>query len=207
MKRWLPLSLVLFAVVSYSASAAVTTLTDSGNHFVDDTTGYTWMDFDQFITKSFDYVDDCFTNTACAEHASLSGFRHATMAELVQLVENVTGTTTSTTVVTDYGIGSNISEFWSVTAATKYGPQRTFGNLTVSDINPNDSAQIFYGLIVDAIGGEDKFNPTGVRDSDLSGQLTGHALVNTSPVPLPAPILLLGSALLGLLGFRRKRAR
>lgn len=42
-------------------------------------------------------------------------------------------------------------------------------------------------------------------DSDHTGEFAVNA-VTTSPVPLPAPIMLLGSALIGLFGFRRKIA-
>ena len=195
------LRIIAFAICGIVFSAQTSaSLVDNGNYISDTVTGLDWSDFSRSWNKSYSQAQ---TNNV--------GWRHATNAEVTGLFG----------VLFD-GYFDTDSRGWSTISGGGYSDQdadvRAFETLFGS--KSTSSGRLAYGYYSDE---NDITRLMGSRRTssgesyifglNLSTVYTGAASSNVgsflvrdlSPVPVPAAVWLFGTALIGLIGFGKRR--
>lgn len=195
----------LLLALSVNAQAALVDSAD-GSYFTDTSTGLQWLDLT--ATNSLTY------NQVAAELGTgglFDGYRFATALEVL-LMFNEAG-------------GPGVYAGWSTLHNLWAPPLMSMWGITGFDPGPPPTAFTFYFLEDDVNGfplsgamilSPELFdNPLfgtyvnlieAIQDPNAQNQI-GSALVSSSVVPVPAAVWLFGTALLGLVGFTRRRTR
>jgi hypothetical protein len=201
--RFLFISLIM--LISNQGNAAIVGFIDNGNYTTDSFSGLDWLDITESTNRS--YID---VSAQFGISGDYEGWRYATVAEVVNFFDNAGGTAPYSgdtdgqqSWVTDllglWGVtytntGNNgafqiTGDPW-VSSATARSMIRLADNYPPGSSNPNDFALA---------------TPTLSFSDNQAGDAYGSALVRLSAVPVPAAVWLFGTALLGLIGFSKKR--
>jgi len=204
---------LLSAILSISLCVFIptskATIVDNGIYTTDSITKLDWLDLTETVSLSYNYVTSQFGTGGI-----YNGFRYATATEFTQLVYNATGAsldgfkvTMIPKELTEPLINLLGSTYHSTAAAYGYTPHsyRDFTGGILSNIDQDGNH------LAGRIGWDDK-NPLTFNSAQVLNRTTfdgwshgpgiGSYLVR--PVPVPAAIWLMGSGLLGLIGYSRK---
>lgn len=185
-----------FVLLCFFAGQAHSALVDNGVVTTDTSSGLNWLDLSESLGLSYDYVSSQF-----GSGGDFVGYRHATRDETEDFFANA-GIVGVTNGYNDF----NYQPILDLAAllGTPLNPPTT-GVRGVFDefLTSNNTYSTWVPLV-------NHTNLTGVigysnSTPDSSGSTTGHFLVSVSPVPVPAAVWLFGTALLGLVGFSKRR--
>lgn len=174
---------------------------NSGDDLItfDSNSGLEWLDVAQYKTDSTSIVENLLLSDV-----NLAGFRYASMSELEALIFHVTGETVALTPHAHIAISHASSEqMVNILGIT----------IPVSGVNPfPKTAGVLADLDAGILGNRmiavfdwSVVNTGGSTAPTTHTSAWGHYLVRSSPVPIPAAIWLLVSAL-GLLGWLRRKS-
>lgn len=161
----------------------------------DSISGMEWLDWSHTASRSYDDISSKF-----GFGMEFHGFRYATQMELTELYTNVGFTFPTNVGSSNVSIVPDFLSFFGVTAS---GARIGTGTEAIYDLS------ITSGKHAVAVA-----YSTGVvlsflfeASDNLSDSFTGSALVRVAAVPVPAALPLFGTglAVMGLLGWRRKR--
>jgi len=209
--RLILISLTSLGLSVSSVNAALTSidwLSTGDDLLTVDDNGLQWLDLSQTVNQSFIDVD-----AQLVAGGTFEGFRYATTAELAGLWSSAGGDAAfyNGWSTQNNGVFDTLAPFWGDTFCQFHGcdpgqgvsnvitggpadpGRKNLSNIFNRPVNTNsltmDYLSLFNGMI--EIGNSDVF--------------TASALVYASPVPIPAPIWLFGSALIGLVGVQRRK--
>lgn len=214
MKFW-KLSVLTTALALSGNASAATLSVDwqmAGDNLItlDTDTGLEWLDLTATTSRSYNDI-----STAFGVGQEFDGWRYATMNEISVFFDAFGGNNAyynSGWTKQNNGLFDSLAPFWGDPYCAASGCQPgdgtgdfiygvdlynrvTYGR--IYDVTSNSSLESDYIRIVQnpPVG-----NPTVSTQRDV----LGHALVRTSPVPVPPAIWLFGTGLLGLVGFARR---
>ena len=176
----LSIGLALIGMAGIS-NAAIEDLQDQNGvgYFLDKSTGFKWVDIDAF--SSFSYND-------VAGLLATNDFHIATGTELSNMLASA-GTI-------DFDNFASI--MGSSSSSTTGGASIIWG--FYDNGNPaNDPLEQVYIL-----SGDTYWNLLSTENKDFTDAALGAWVVNSTPIPIPATVWLLGAGLAGLASFRRK---
>tara|TARA_R110001583_G_scaffold195483_1_gene374091 strand:+ start:1359 stop:2021 length:663 start_codon:yes stop_codon:yes gene_type:complete len=201
-----------FSSVAFAAS---TNFIDNNTYTTDTISGLDWLDVTTSKDQSYNYVSGRFGAGEVYE-----GYRYATVTEFIELINNYTGLTIDNSEYEQYLPEGSLlgliellgdtqgASYWSWAGLTAYAPPSYPGYPTTHHY-------------IAAIGvewartrGGDEFHKEFFRpmfrlhrDDTSSFYSSGSFLVRDTlnPVPIPAAAFMFAPALLGFLGFRRRK--
>ncbi|MCP3874026.1 MAG: VPLPA-CTERM sorting domain-containing protein [Desulfobacteraceae bacterium] len=159
---------------------------DGVGYFKDITTGYVWMDVDNFLEMSLNEVK-----------ADLIGtdFHVADRDEMDTLFNSI-GTVGSSITLTQ-----NFNELFNYIGGHTF-PDNKYKYISGSTNEKQINSENYRKVIMDSDSPTISFS---FSDPDFKMYYHGAWVVNTSSVPIPGAIWLLGTGLIGLVGLRRKQ--
>jgi hypothetical protein len=177
------LSLTLIAAVQ----AQATLIDISGGQFKDTQTGYRWYDVDFYQGLSFNTVDSFLAG---------STYHIATTAEITQLFNN-------------FPVDENIAPIIGYTMSTAIGSptvnwSASHGFFDIGDPIGVGEAAWFWDEVLNPHG-SGVISYSTYNDRDSAWDYIGMWVVDTTPVPEPSALLLMGLCLIGLVKIRRKK--
>jgi len=201
--RFILISLMLLGLSISSANAAIVGFLDNGTYTTDTFSGLDWLDASASNGRSFDDVSGNF-----GVGGDFEGWRYASTDEVTLFWDKAGGTPLFTGPVTGHEdwIGDLI-DLWGSTDGNTLFTQVLAITGTPHD---TESAGVWYANISDNT--DDTLNDYAktlngfVLEANPRNNF-GSALVrNTVPaVPIPAAVWLFGTALIGLVGFGKRR--
>lgn len=226
MKIKIALAILLSQLFSInSAHASAVHFIDNGSYTTDTISGLDWLDVTTSVNQSYNYVSSQF-----GVGGDYEGWRYATGMEFNQMVSNYTGTnipdTQYSTVLQAEGdidqlhflLGStydawfiNINQpTFDAQQGVPEGESHDYTLGIIVDVYPLDTSFIYVALIEDDDIVPTNFDRTKAHAAiirvDDTLERTGSYLVRDtlSAVPVPAAVWLMGTSLLGLIGYSRK---
>ncbi len=216
--------------ISNVASAAPTDFIDNGHYTTDTNNGLDWLDVTISVGQSYNYVSSQF-----GPGSEYEGWRYATASDFNRMVTSWTGAVINDgnweQVIHEEGaidglhflLGSTVDagflHYRIGTYDDSHGHEEgsfydstvgfVLGSRNTSTFNENHN--IYLAHIVDDDQAADSLDVTKivkyVINTDSISWFRGHYLVRgtPTPVPVPAAVWLMGSGLLGLLGYSRHR--
>ena len=207
MKIWKLASAATALVLSTSVNAA---LIDNGTYTTDTISGLDWLDLTE--TNGFSYDD---VSGQLSSGDVYDGWRYATVAEaenlFLQFGLSITSSTESASTATaTVSAISNMTSYFGDIVGEQYGADYFGFYGIVDDGNDNGSHAWVGGHIKyssDLVDIETDYANAAFGPDSNARLYSGHYLVQTSVVPIPAAVWLFGSGLIGLAGVaRRKKA-
>ncbi|MDC1287907.1 PEP-CTERM sorting domain-containing protein [Gammaproteobacteria bacterium] len=223
--RFILISLALLGLSVSSVNAALSSIDwqSSGDNLLTvDDTGLQWLDLSQTIGQSYNQV-----LAQLGPGGTLSGFRYATAAEVEGLWDSAGGDNAhydgfSTN---NNGVFDTLAPFWGDTyCAGVIGcqPSDGYAHTLTSDVGVGPIGGVTYQNLALAYDLSSDTSRTSTSDyflamqsllhpdlsySDLTGAPIASALVRLNTVPVPAAVWLFGTALVGLVGFSRRKSK
>jgi hypothetical protein len=209
MKKWL--SLVGFVIILFlalgNANAAIVDLPDQDNkgYFKDLSTGYTWMDVDNFLGLTYSGIEASILGTDFHIASNDEIQELFASAPLPAIMKSSTPPAFPATHI------STFNEYYNIMGGSVWGgdpdnptntnyyriiwgmydPSNPFSYYTTGpgDYDPSNMGWIFSSWL---------------SSTNTSSYALGAFVVNTASVPVPPALLLFGSGLIGIVGIRRK---
>ncbi len=201
-KRFILISLALLGLSVSSANASLKSGFDpifrADSITIDSETGLEWLDLKHTNGMQYNYVSGQFD--AGQEFA---GWRYASASEVSVFWTNGGGTPSYTGAAGDWV--ADVLNYWGRTSG---GVRAYFITADISVAGTHDMGKLT-DLTTKDIGGP--LNPyyaelhAGTYDDGLTLGPVGSALVRITAVPVPPAIWLFGTALIGLVGFGKRR--
>jgi hypothetical protein len=196
------LSTVLGLAMLGLAGTSHGALIDNGLTTLDDATSLEWLDVTSTMNMSYSVA---LTST----YVTVDGYRHATQSEIFTLYSNAGMT----------GIGGGFSSsnhspsiaLLSLLGVTHTQSVEQYQLGWYDNGSSGTSANVAELIRYTASGGfgasaiPRTSNPTPNSSPTSTSPIIGHYLVRSSVVPVPAAAWLFGSALIGLVGIKRKK--
>lgn len=207
MKKWFALlgcTVILFLSVG-SINAAIVDLPDQDGkgYFRDLNTGYTWMDVDNFLGMTYSEIEASIVAT---------DFHIASDDEMQELFTSAPLSFVKQSSTPPYFPDSHINAFnqyYSIMGGSPWGgdpsnpTNSNYFRIIWGMYNINTPNQLSYFTT-----GPGDYFPSNMGWAGSSGYTSSYALgafvVNTTSVPVPPALLILGSGLIGIVGVRKK---
>lgn len=211
--KFIGLALMLCSAVIHSNIATATTsdFVDHGTFLVDKSSGLKWLDLTLTYDKTYDYVGSQF-----GSGGEYEGWRFATFQEFDTMVFNYSGYTPDpqphavtlggSKIETLVYIMGDIGALKTVNLGGSPAVGEGLSNGYLFTDDPNPFAPIIAGWIQYHQNPNSNlvdFVISGDAIFDRNGRFNSSFLVKT--VPMPASIWLMGSGLLSLIGFSRRK--
>jgi hypothetical protein len=203
--RFILISLALLGLSVSPANAALMSVNDAvfGNGSVtrDDVSELEWLDLTLTTSRSYNDLSDKFDSGE-----EFAGWRYASAAEVEQFFTGAGGGPGpfEGSQGTDVDWIETLLGLWGVTSSSS-----SESSFALTDtVNPFFGDLVVSLLIDNPVGRTDFASVNGTRyGRDITIDLLGSALVRSSPgvVPVPAAVWLFGTALIGLVGFNKRK--
>ena len=204
--RFILISLTFLGLSVSPVNAAIMSADDSvfgiGSITTDDVSGLEWLDLTLSVGRNYADVSSQF-----GVGGDFASWRYATVAEITEFFTNAGGTAPYT-----FLHSQGVNATWVTLLQDYWGVTNTFGDYNESYALTGDAAgngRVYSGLndgipsnFTDVAVSVWTTWPENVGRPDLAS-----ALVRPSAVPVPAAIWLFGTALIGLVGFGKRKPR
>jgi hypothetical protein len=188
----------LTLLISGQAHAAIADFTDNGTYTTDTLSGLDWLDATESTNRSYDDISGQLMG------GDFDGWRYASAVEVNTFWDNAGGTAPyEGSAASAYWI-SDLQALWGVTSTDTSGGTITSVLTSTTTVSNTHQVSTMFLIATDPPAGSATLVDVSWFDS-APVEVFGSALVRPSSVPVPAAIWLFGAALIGLVGFRKRK--
>ena len=197
--------LLLASMAGLLPSPASAILIDQGITTLDTATGLQWLDLTATAGQSYNSVAAGFGGFTTTQ-----GFQFATESQVATLFTNAGFSTSSDTILREIDGPPTLLllELMGCISNCTEQPLRSPSAQGLADFdtfNPVSAITPFYRLLIfEGVTSGNAFVGTSTTKGSFAGAVGSYLI---RPIPEPSTLLLLGSGLAGLAGWRRKQAR